>query len=564
VGTSEEEIMPERDKTRGDEAGQRGGAEEVAAPEPQGVSQAARRSATRRLFGTDGIRGTANREPVTAETALRVAMAAGLHFTRGEHRHLVVIGKDTRLSGYMLEPALTAGFIAMGMDVALTGPLPTPAVAMLTRSMRADLGVVISASHNPFEDNGIKLFGPDGTKLSDEIEARIEAMMDEAEAHRASPRRLGRARRLEDATGRYTEFAKQAFPREMRLDGLRVVVDCANGAAYRVAPTVLYELGAEVIAIGDKPDGLNINQEVGATSPEALRQEVRARRADLGLALDGDADRLIVCDERGEVLDGDQMIGLVAADWHENGRLRGGAVVTTVMSNLGLERFLEARGLKLHRTKVGDRYVLEGMVEHGCNIGGEQSGHIIMSDHSTTGDGIIAALQVLAAIVPEGRRVSEVARVFTPLPQRLRSVRFGGGAPLGGRARPAGAAVGGGSGSEHGTPPGAPVGDRTGHTGHGGGRGCRPGRDSGRRRLRGDHGERRRAASGRMSVRRGRVVAPARGGGSRRPTRRPVLLQGVGSDVVDLQFGWEARVLVWIPHPASPNGQVQQHVHGVV
>jgi phosphoglucosamine mutase len=354
--------MVEQDKIRGDQPGRQDGPQlEVVPPRSPVAPRAPHQSAARRLFGTDGIRGIANEEPMTAQTALRVAMAVGLHFTRGEHRHLVVIGKDTRLSGYMLEPALTAGFIAMGMDVAQTGPLPTPAVAMLTRSLRADLGVVISASHNPFEDNGIKLFGPDGKKLSDEAEASIEAAMDQADAHRAPPRRLGRARRLDDAAGRYTEFAKQAFPREMRLDGMRIVVDCANGAAYRVAPTVLYELGAEVIAIGDRPDGTNINDEVGATSLDALRQEVRARRADIGIALDGDADRLIVCDERGAVLDGDQLIGLVAADWQKSGRLRGGGAVTTVMSNLGLERFLNGRGLELHRTQVGDRYVLEGM-----------------------------------------------------------------------------------------------------------------------------------------------------------------------------------------------------------
>ncbi len=445
VDAAEEEIMPDQQKGRKDEAGRRGGAKlevlppEAASPEttaldtaaaPKATPQSPRRGAARRLFGTDGIRATSNQEPMTPETAMRVAMAAGVHFSRGEDRPLAVIGKDTRLSGYMLEPALTAGFTAMGMDVVMTGPLPTPAVAMLTRSMRAHLGVVISASHNPFEDNGIKLFGPDGQKLTDEVEARIEALMGEVEAHRALPGKLGRARRMEDAGGRYIEFAKQAFPRELRLYGLRIVVDCANGAAYRVAPAVFYELGAEVISIAVCPNGVNINHEVGATSPGALREEVKARRADIGLALDGDADRLIVCDERGDVLDGDQLIGLVAADWHENARLRGGGAVATVMSNLGLERFLQARGLRLHRTPVGDRYVLEGMLEHGCNIGGEQSGHIILSDHSTTGDGIIAALQVLAAIVPKQRRVSEVARVFEPLPQSLRSVRFRSGAPL--------------------------------------------------------------------------------------------------------------------------------------
>ena len=383
----------------------------------------------RKLFGTDGIRGAANQDPMTAETALRLGQAAGRFFNRGGHRHRVVIGKDTRLSGYMMETALISGFTSVGMDVVMVGPVPTPAVAMLTRSMRADLGVMISASHNPYFDNGIKLFGPDGYKLSDEDELAIEALLDEPPALVEAPL-IGRSRKIEDARGRYIHFAKSTFPEELRLDGLKVVIDCANGAAYQVAPSALWELGADVVAMGVTPNGVNINDGCGSTAPAALQARVVEEGAHIGIALDGDADRLIVCDERGAVLDGDQLIGLVAADWQESGRLRGGGAVATVMSNLGLERFLDGRGLELHRTKVGDRYVLEGMAEHGCNIGGEQSGHIILSDHSTTGDGIVAALQVLAAIVPKGRPVSEVARVFEPLPQRLRSVRFQGRAPL--------------------------------------------------------------------------------------------------------------------------------------
>jgi phosphoglucosamine mutase len=384
----------------------------------------------RTLFGTDGIRGTANSEPMTPETALKVAMAVGECFHNGAHKHLVVIGKDTRLSGYMLEPALTAGFITMGMDVVLVGPLPTPAIAMLTRSLRADIGVVISASHNPYADNGIKLFGPDGYKLSDELESRIEQSLDDGPRRRAAPAELGRAKRLDDAGGRYIEFVKQSFPKGLRLDGLRVVVDCAHGAAYKVAPTVFWELGAEVFSIGVAPDGLNINRECGALAPEQMRAEVLARRADLGIALDGDADRLIVADERGEILDGDQLMALIATSLSRGGRLAGGALVATVMSNLGLERCLKGQGIGLHRTAVGDRYVVEKMRALGCNLGGEQSGHIILSDYATTGDGLIAALQVLAAIVETGRRASEVCRVFTPVPQLLRNVRFGNGRPL--------------------------------------------------------------------------------------------------------------------------------------
>ena len=389
----------------------------------------------RRLFGTDGIRGTANAEPMTAGTALRVGQAAGLLFTRGAHRHRVVIGKDTRLSGYMIEPALVAGFISAGMDVVLVGPLPTPAVAMLTRSLRADLGVMISASHNPYEDNGIKLFGPDGFKLTDATELEIEALMAEDVAKRlAASAGLGRAARLDDAAGRYIEAAKASFPRGLRLDGLRIVLDCANGAAYRVAPTVLWELGAEVIPLGVKPDGLNINAGCGSTTPARMCDEVRRCGAHLGLALDGDADRLILCDQDGTIVDGDQVLALIAQSWGEAGRLAGGGVVATVMSNLGLERFLHARGVALHRTQVGDRYVVERMRTAGCNVGGEQSGHVILSDYATTGDGLLAALQVLAVLVEDGRPASEVMRVFEPLPQRMRSVRFSGPSPLHGPA----------------------------------------------------------------------------------------------------------------------------------
>jgi phosphoglucosamine mutase len=384
---------------------------------------------TRKLFGTDGVRGTANREPITADTALKLAMAAGAQFTRGDHRHTVVIGKDTRLSGYMLEPALTAGFISVGMDVVLLGPLPTPAVGMLTRSMRADLGVMISASHNPFQDNGIKLFGPDGFKLSDAVESEIEARID---AHAdgglsgelAAPHLLGRARRLDDAVGRYIEFVKASFPRHLQLDGLKVVVDCAHGAAYRVAPTVLYELGAEVIRLGVEPNGMNINDACGATAPAAMCQAVVEHGAALGIALDGDADRAILADETGRAIDGDQLMALIARGWLQAGRLRGGGLVTTVMSNLGLERYLNGFGIGLVRTPVGDRYVVERMRRDGYNVGGEQSGHIVLSDFTTTGDGLIAALQVLAALVESGQPASEATHCFEPLPQRLRNVRF--------------------------------------------------------------------------------------------------------------------------------------------
>jgi phosphoglucosamine mutase len=387
--------------------------------------------AQRRLFGTDGIRGVANRAPMDAATALRLGQAAGRFFNRGQHRHRVVIGKDTRLSGYMLEPALTAGFVGAGMDVVLVGPLPTPAIALLTRSLRADLGVMVSASHNPFEDNGIKLFGPDGLKLSDAQESEIEALMGgDLAAALAAPSKLGRASRLEDAPGRYIEAVKASFPRGRSLEGLRIVVDCAHGAAYKVAPTVLWELGAEVVSVGVAPDGFNINKGCGSTAPAALAELVRERRADLGIALDGDADRVVLVDETGVVVDGDQILALVADSMAAQGRLRGAAVVATVMSNLGLERFLEGKGLALHRTKVGDRYVGEAMRERGCNLGGEQSGHVILSDHGTTGDGLVAALQVLAVLVEEKRPASVVLRRFTPLPQKLVNVRFAGGAPL--------------------------------------------------------------------------------------------------------------------------------------
>jgi phosphoglucosamine mutase len=385
----------------------------------------------RKLFGTDGIRGTANRAPMDAGTALRLGQAAGRFFNRGAHRHRVVIGKDTRLSGYMLEPALTSGFVSAGIDVVLVGPLPTPAIALLTRSLRADLGVMISASHNPHEDNGIKLFGPDGLKLSDEQESAIEALMEgDLSAALVRPERLGRASRLEDAPGRYIEAAKASFPRGLTLEGLRIVVDCAHGASYKVAPTVLWELGAEVVSVGVAPDGFNINRQVGSTSPGQLASLVTERRADLGIALDGDADRVVLVDEKGRIIDGDQILALIAASWARQGRLKGDALVATVMSNMGLERFLKSEGLALHRTAVGDRYVSERMRETGCNLGGEQSGHVILSDFGTTGDGLVAALQVLAVLVEQKRPASEVCRLFETLPQRLVNIRFSGASPL--------------------------------------------------------------------------------------------------------------------------------------
>ena len=383
----------------------------------------------RQFFGTDGIRGRTNVAPMTADTAMRVGQAAGAFFLRGDHRHRVVIGKDTRLSGYMMESAMVAGFTSVGMDVILVGPMPTPAVAMLTKELRADLGVMISASHNPFADNGIKLFGPDGYKLSDAAEMEIERLMGEPAALIDAPR-IGRAKRIDDARGRYIHFAKSTFPDHLRLDGLKVVVDCANGAAYHVAPEALWELGAEVVPLGTKPNGTNINDGCGSTSPEVLRETVVASGANLGLALDGDADRLIVVDENGELVDGDQLMALIALSQKSRGTLRGEGIVATVMSNLGLERKLTEAGLALHRTAVGDRYVLEAMREMGRNVGGEQSGHIILSDHATTGDGLVAGLQVLAALVESGRPASDVLHVFEPVPQLLKNVRFGGGQPL--------------------------------------------------------------------------------------------------------------------------------------
>jgi phosphoglucosamine mutase len=377
-----------------------------------------------KLFGTDGVRGTANIEPMTAETAMRLGMAAGYHFTRGAHRHNVVIGKDTRLSGYMLESAMTAGFTAVGMDVLLLGPLPTPAVAMLTRSMRSDLGVMISASHNSFEDNGIKLFGPDGFKLSDITESKIEMHIKNGlNNHRVTALALGRARRLNDALGRYIEHTKNTFPRGLRLNDLKIVVDCANGAAYKVAPTILWELGAEVIPIGITPDGFNINNNCGSLFTDMMREQVVLHSAHLGLSLDGDADRLVICDEQGSIIDGDQMMALIGKNWHNSGILKGNGLVATVMSNFGLDHFLNEFGLILQRTNVGDRYVIEKMRKDGYNLGGEQSGHIIMSDYSTTGDGLVVALQLLAAFVEDGRPASNVFRLFTPLPQVLKNIR---------------------------------------------------------------------------------------------------------------------------------------------
>lgn len=387
---------------------------------------------TRKYFGTDGIRGQANTFPMTAEVAYRVGMAAGKMFmSDNDRRHLVVIGKDTRLSGYMIEPALVAGFTSVGMDVRLFGPLPTPGVAMMTRSMRADLGVMISASHNAFADNGIKLFGPDGYKLSDEVELAIEARMDGnillgvAEAHK-----LGRVARVDDAQWRYVEIAKATFPRHLTLNGLRIVLDCANGAAYKVAPLALYELGAEVFPIGVTPDGININEKCGSTQPAAMAQKVKELRADIGIALDGDADRVVICDEHGNIVDGDQIMAIIAGNWAKKGLLKGGGLVATVMSNLGLERFMEKQGITLERTKVGDRYVMERMREGGFNLGGEQSGHVILHDHATTGDGLMAALQVLAVLVEQGKPMSELGRQFDTVPQLLKNIKYTGANPM--------------------------------------------------------------------------------------------------------------------------------------
>ena len=385
---------------------------------------------TRRYFGTDGIRGRANKV-ITPELALKVGQAAGLIFRNGEHRHRVLIGKDTRLSGYMIENALVAGFTSVGMDVLVTGPIPTPGVAMLTRSMRCDLGVMISASHNPYEDNGIKIFGPDGYKLSDEIEAKIEQLIDgDVAPYLARSNMLGNAKRIDDVQARYIEYAKRTLNRDVSLAGMRVVVDCANGAAYKVAPEALWELGGEVFRIGCEPNGVNINKDVGSTAPDALAKKVRELRADVGIALDGDADRMLIVDERGHAIDGDQVMATIAESWRDEGRLAKPMVVATVMSNLGLERHLNGLGIALERTAVGDRYVLERMRETGANLGGEQSGHVILSDFSTTGDGLVAALQILSVIKRSGKPASEICRRFTPLPQILRSVRFAHGRPL--------------------------------------------------------------------------------------------------------------------------------------
>jgi phosphoglucosamine mutase len=387
---------------------------------------------TRKYFGTDGIRGTANQGKMTPEVAMRLGMAAGKYFRSTDpRRHSVVIGKDTRLSGYMIEPALVAGFTAVGMDVTLFGPIPTPAVAMMTRSLRADLGVMISASHNGFQDNGLKLFGPDGYKLSDEIELEIESLMDKPLDHKlARSKELGRAVRIDEATSRYIEIAKATFPRGMRLSGLRIVIDCANGAAYKVAPRALYELGADVICIGDAPNGFNINLEIGSTDTRALKQEVIKHAADIGIALDGDADRCILVDENAREIDGDQLIGLIAGQWLTADKLSKPGIVTTIMSNLGLERHLDGLGLALERTQVGDRYVVEKMRADGYNLGGEQSGHIVMSDFATTGDGLLASLQVLSAMVETGRPLSELGNVFAPAPQKLINIRYDGKDPL--------------------------------------------------------------------------------------------------------------------------------------
>jgi phosphoglucosamine mutase len=384
----------------------------------------------RKFFGTDGIRGQANKV-ITPELAMRVAQATGVLFQRGDHRHRAVIGKDTRLSGYMIETAMVAGFTSVGVDVLLLGPMPTPAVAMLTHSMRADVGVMISASHNLYEDNGIKLFGPDGYKLSDEAEMQIEKLLDRDVSLKLSkPVDLGRAMRVEGDRARYIEFAKRTLTRNLSLEGMRIVVDCANGAAYKVAPEALWELGAEVFKIGVEPDGFNINRDVGSTAPTALMAKVREMRADIGIALDGDADRVLIVDERGKIVDGDQVMAVIAEHWKETGRLAQPGIVATLMSNLGLERYLNSLDLSLARTAVGDRYVLEHMRAHGYNLGGEQSGHIILTDYGTTGDGLVAALQLLAVVKSKEKPVSEVCRKFEPLPQVLKNVRFKARAPL--------------------------------------------------------------------------------------------------------------------------------------
>jgi len=386
---------------------------------------------TRKFFGTDGVRGRANKWPITPEMAMKVGMATGIVFRRGDHRHRVVIGKDTRLSGYMIETALVAGFTSVGVNVFQLGPIPTPGVAMLTRSLRADIGVMISASHNAYHDNGIKIFGPDGFKLSDEIEREIEALIEsDMTPHLAESPALGRAKRIDGVHDRYIEFAKRTLPRNLSLEGMRIAIDCANGAAYRVAPEALWELGAEVVSIGVSPDGFNINADCGSTNPTNLCEKVHEVRADIGIALDGDADRVLIVDEKGHIVDGDQLMAVVAESWKDDGRLSAPGIVATVMSNLGLERFLTDIGLTLDRTQVGDRYVVERMREQGFNVGGEQSGHIILSDFATTGDGLVAALQVLAVVQKLGKPVSEVCHRFERVPQILRNVRTHGAAPL--------------------------------------------------------------------------------------------------------------------------------------
>jgi phosphoglucosamine mutase len=378
-----------------------------------------------KYFGTDGIRGKSNAFPIDAETCLKIGMAAGAYFTKGNHKHRVIIGKDTRLSGYMVEQALTAGFLAMGMDVFLVGPLPTPAVAMCTRSLRADVGVMISASHNPYYDNGIKLFQPNGLKLSDTAEDEIEKLIEsDLTKYRAKPQKIGRAKRIDDSAGRYIEFTKQTFPKRLSLDGLKIVLDCSNGAGYKVAPAVLWELGADVVTIFDEPDGFNINKNCGSTYPKKMAEKVLQTGADLGIALDGDGDRVILADEKGNIIDGDQVIASIAKNWQERRVLKGGGIATTVMSNMGLEKFLEGKGLRLVRTKVGDRYVMEAIRDNGFNLGGEQSGHIIFNDYTTTGDGLVAGLQALAAIVQSQKPASEVLNMFKPYPQILKNVRY--------------------------------------------------------------------------------------------------------------------------------------------
>ncbi|KAA0700872.1 phosphoglucosamine mutase [Neorhizobium sp. P12A] len=385
----------------------------------------------RSYFGTDGIRGQSNTFPMTPDLAMRVGIAVGTIFRRGSHRHRVVIGKDTRLSGYMLENAMVAGFTAAGVDAFVLGPIPTPAVAMLTRSLRADIGVMISASHNPYEDNGIKLFGPDGYKLSDDLEQQIEELLEkDIYSQLAKADDIGRAKRIDGVHDRYIEHAKRTLPRDVTLQGLRIAIDCANGAAYKVAPAALWELGADVVTIGNEPNGMNINLNCGSTSPTALQKKVDEVRADIGIALDGDADRVVIVDENGTIIDGDQLMAVIAETWADNQILRGNGIVATVMSNLGLERFLGGKGLELARTKVGDRYVVEHMRQHDFNVGGEQSGHIVLSDYGTTGDGLVAALQILACAKRLDKPVSEICRRFEPVPQLLRNVRISGGKPL--------------------------------------------------------------------------------------------------------------------------------------